>query len=51
MDYKECLEHMNKISFLNEAGLRNYISVLRNENLELKQKIIDLETKLQYKGK
>lgn len=47
-NYPEALEHMYQINKLNESGLRDYIGQLRREIIDLKQKIIDLEFKLQY---
>lgn len=47
MNYAESLEHMFKVDMLNEKGLKDYIKQLKQENNELRIKIIDLENEIQ----
>lgn len=48
-NYEEALEHFFQIEMLNQKGLIEYCRILRKETFELKEKIIDLESKSQYK--
>ena len=50
MEYEEALENLYQNKKLNEAGLIDYIGILKMEIIDLKQKIIDLEYQLQYKS-
>ena len=51
MEYEECLENLYQNKKLNEEGLADYVSILKQRVIELKQKIMDLEYQLQYRPK
>ncbi len=47
MEYQEVLDNLHKNDKLNEEGYSEYVGLLKNDNIDLKLKIIDLENKLQ----
>lgn len=49
MEYAQFLDNMYQNKKLNEDGLSDYIRLLKQEIIGLKQKIMDLEYNLQYK--
>lgn len=49
MEYKEVLGNLQKNKKLSKEGLNEYIQILKNENTNLRLKIIDLEYKIQNK--
>lgn len=51
MEYKDFMYNLHQNEKLNERGLNEYVGILLREIMDLKQEIIDLEHKLQYKEK
>lgn len=49
MEYAQFLDNMYQNRKLNEDGLNDYIQLLKQEIISLKQKVMDLEYELQYK--
>ncbi len=48
-NHKESLEHLHRVGMLNTKGLDELIGLLRREKLDLEMKVMDVESKLQYK--
>ncbi len=49
MKFEEVLNNLHINGKLNEKGYADYVRILRRDIIDLKQKVMDLESELQYK--